>query len=154
MLDASAGEILSGMANSEENMAAVRAVFQTLEHGNVDALDAIVSPDYVLHDPSMPVQVRGVEGLKEMIEEYRNGFGLRVTIDHQFADTEFVATRYTARGRHDTEFMGIPPTGREGTATGICISRCRDGRIVEEWEVWDTLGLLQQIGAVPEPAAS
>ena len=121
-------------------------------------LDAPATRDplanYVLHDPSMPIQVRGVEGLKEMIEEYRNGFGLRVTIDHQFADSEFVATRYTARGRHDTEFMGIPPTGREGTATGICISRCRDGRIVEEWEVWDTLGLLQQIGAVPEPAAS
>lgn len=95
-----------------------------------------------------------MDGLKEMIEEYRNGFGLRVTIDHQFADSEFVATRYTARGRHDTEFMGIPPTGREGTATGICISRFRDGRIVEEWDVWDTLGLLQQIGAVPEPAAS
>ena len=142
------------MANSEENMAAVRGVFHTLEHGDFDALDTIVSPDYVLHDPSMPEQVRGVAGLKEMIEEYRNGFGLRVTIDHQFADSEFVATRYTARGRHDTEFMGIPPTGREGTASGICISRCRDGRIVEEWEVWDTLGLLQQMGAVPEPAAS
>ncbi|MER3404875.1 MAG: hypothetical protein C4289_06680, partial [Chloroflexota bacterium] len=63
-----------------------------------------------------------------------------------------VATRWTAvSGPHKGEFMGIPPTGQQATVTGITISRLADGRIVEEWLNWDTLGLLQQLGAVPTP---
>jgi steroid delta-isomerase-like uncharacterized protein len=139
------------MTDSEQNKAAARAIFQTLEHGNLDALDAIVSPDYVLHDPSMPEDVRGVDGAKEMIEAYRDAFGLRITIEHQFADGDFVATRYTAHGTHDSEFMGVPATGRAVTVAGICISRCRGGKVVEEWDAWDALGALQQIG-VPTAA--
>jgi steroid delta-isomerase-like uncharacterized protein len=135
------------MTSSEQNIAAARGIFKTLEHGNLDALDAIISPDYVLHDPSMPEEVRGLEGAKEMIETYRSAFGLRVTIEHQFSYGDYVATRYTAHGTHDSEFLGVPPTGRELTATGICISRCRDGKVVEEWDLWDALGVLQQITA-------
>jgi steroid delta-isomerase-like uncharacterized protein len=137
------------MTSNEQNSAAARAIFQTLEHGNLDALDAFVSPDYVLHDPSMPDEVRGVAGAKEMIEAYRDGFGLRVTVEHQFTDGDFVATRYTAHGTHDSEFMGVPATGRAVTAAGICISRCRDGKVVEEWDLWDALGVLQQMKASP-----
>jgi predicted ester cyclase len=133
------------MSNGERNMAAARGIFDTLKHGDLDALVVIVGPDYVLHDPSLPEEVRGVEGAKEMIETYRTAFGLRVTIEHQFAYGDYVATRYTAHGRHDSELLGVPPTGREMTAAGICISRCRDGKVVEEWDSWDALGVLQQI---------
>lgn len=138
------------MRSSEENKAAARTCLQTAEHGDVAALDAIVSPDYVLHDPSLPEPVRGVEGMKAMGEAYRDAFGLRVTIEQQLAEGDYVATRYTLRGVHRAEFMGVAPTGNEVTVAGICISRFRDGRIVEEWEVSDTLGALQQIGALPE----
>jgi steroid delta-isomerase-like uncharacterized protein len=141
------------MSSTEANKAAARRVFETVEDGRLDELDAIVDPDYVLHDPSAPDEVRGVDGVKEMVQAYHTAFGLRVTIEHQFADGDFVATRYTARGTHDAEFMGIPPTGREGAVSGICISRFRDGMIVEEWDSWDALGLLQQLGALPVSAA-
>jgi steroid delta-isomerase-like uncharacterized protein len=141
------------MSSTEANKAAARRVFETVEHGRLDELDAIVDPDYVLHDPSAPDEVRGVDGVKEMIQAYRTAFGLRVTIEHQFADGDFVATRYTARGTHNAEFMGIPASGREGIAAGICISRFRDGKLVEEWDCWDALGVLQQIGALPVIAA-
>lgn len=136
---------------TERNKAAVRGVFETLEHGDLDALDAIISSDYVLHDPSEPGEVRGLEGAKQMVEAYRTGFGLRVKVEQQIADGDFVVTRYTSRGRHNTEFMGFPPTGRDVTVGGICISRFRDGKIVEEWEVWDALSALRQAGAFPEP---
>jgi predicted ester cyclase len=49
------------------------------------------------------------------------------------------------------ELMGASPSGREVAFSGVTISRCRDGQIVEEWEICDTLGVLQQIGALPEP---
>lgn len=130
---------------NQRNSAAVRGIFEALEHGDLDALNAIVSPDYVLHDPSMAEEVRGVDGAKAMVEAYRSAFGLRVTIDHQFMDGDYVATRYTAHGTHDSEFMGVPPTGRDVTVAGICISRCRDGKVVEEWDAWDALGALQQM---------
>jgi steroid delta-isomerase-like uncharacterized protein len=141
------------MSDSEQNKAAARGIFDTLEHGDVNALDAIVSPDYVLHDPSLPEDVRGVEGAKQLVQAYRTAFGLRVTIEHQFADGDYVATRYTARGRHDAEFMGVPPTGKTVTVAGICISRCNGGKIVEEWDAWDALGALVQVGGLTETVA-
>ncbi len=63
-----------------------------------------------------------------------------------------MATRYTIRGTHDGDLMGTPPTGRDVAFIGLTVSRCRDGRIVEEWELVDTVGLLRQIGALPEMA--
>jgi steroid delta-isomerase-like uncharacterized protein len=139
------------MSGSEQNKAAVRACFQAGTDGNLDALDAVVDPDYVLHDPSAPDEVRGVDGLKALVETYRSGCpDLRVTVEHQFTEGDYVATRFTARGTHGGEIVGVPATGRDVMIQGITISRCRDGKIVEEWEVSDVLGLMQQIGAIPE----
>lgn len=142
------------MSSSERNIAAVRAIIDTVGHGRLDELESLVSPDYVLHDPSSAEDVRGIDGLKEMIELYRSGFGLQMTIEDQFADGDLVATRYTSRGTHNVEFMGVPATGKPVTVSGICVSRCRDGKVVEEWEVWDTLGALRQTGALPETLES
>ena len=137
------------MSTSEDNKAAVRGCFENASQGNFEALDAIVSPDYVLH----PEDIRGVEGLREMVEAYRSAIAdLRITIDQQFTEGDHVATRYTIRGTHTGDLMGAPPTGRDVEFTGITISRCRDGRIAEEWELVDTVGLLRQVGALPEMA--
>ena len=139
------------MSTGEDNKAAVRGCFENASQGNFDALDAIVSPDYVLH----PDEIRGVAGLREMVESFRSAIaGLRITIDQQFTEGDHVATRYTVRGTHEGDLMGAPATGRAVEFTGITISRCRDGKIVEEWELVDTVGLLRQVGALPEMARS
>lgn len=135
-------------SSSTSNEVAVRSIFENASRGRFDALDALVSPDYVLH----PEGIRGVNGLKEMVEGYRSAIsGLRVTIDHQFSTGDEVATRFTIRGSHAGELMGAKPTGRAIEFSGITISRCRDGKIVEEWELVDTVRLLQQVGALPAP---
>ena len=139
------------MSSSEDNKAAVRACFENASQGNFDALDEIVAPDYVLH----PRRSAAPTASKEMVEGYRNALsGLRVTIDQQFTEGDYVATRYTIRGTHDGDLMGAPPTGKDVAFTGITISRCENGRIVEEWEITDAVGLLGQIGALPEMAQS
>lgn len=139
------------MSTTEENKAAVRGCFENASQGNFDALPAIVSPDYVLH----PEEIRGVEGLQEMVERYRSAIAdLHVTIEHQFTEGDHVATRYTIGGRHDGELMGAAPTGQEVEFSGITISRCRDGKVLEEWELVDTVSLLRQVGALPEAAPS
>jgi steroid delta-isomerase-like uncharacterized protein len=139
------------MSASEVNKAAVRDCFENASQGNFDALHAIVSPDYVLH----PEEVRGPEGLAEMVQGYRNAFSdLNVTIEHQFTEGDYVATRSTIRGRHDGELMGTPATGRQVEFTSLTISRCREGKIEEEWELADTVTLLTQVGALPEMAGA
>ena len=134
------------MSSTEENKAAVRACFEEGSKGNFDAFDELVTPDYVVH----PEEVRGAEGLKAMVAGYVNALhGLRVRIDQQFTDGDYVATRYTITGTHDGDLMGIPATGRNVEFTGITISRCENGRVAEEWEITDTVALLGQVGALP-----
>ena len=137
--------------SSEQNKAVVRSCFESASSGNFDALDDIVSRDYVLH----PEEIRGAEGLKEMVAGYREALsGLQVVVDQQLTDGDYVTTRFTIRGTHDGDLMGTPATGREVAFSGITVSRCEGGRIAEEWEITDTVGLLAQIGALPEPARS
>jgi predicted ester cyclase len=139
------------MSSSEDNKKAVRACFENASQGNFDALDEILAPDYVLH----PEEVRGREGLQAMVEGYRSALsGLRVTIDQQFTEGDYVATRFTISGTHDGDLMGTPATGNPVAFTGITISRCEGGRIVEEWEITDAVGLLRQVGALPEMVQS
>jgi predicted ester cyclase len=134
---------------TETNKKAVRDCYAHASTGDVDALATVLSPDYVLH----PDEARGVDGLVELVDGYRSAFaGLRVTIEHQFAEGDYVATRATIRGRHEGDMMGAPPSGKDVEFTVLAISRCRDGKIEEEWELADTVGLLRQIGALPEPA--
>ena len=72
------------------------------------------------------------------------------TVEQQVTDdAQTVVTRWTATGTHEGEFMGIAPTGKKVTMTGISIHRIAGGRIVEEWQEWDSLGLMQQLGVVP-----
>jgi steroid delta-isomerase-like uncharacterized protein len=136
---------------SERNTAAVRACFEQAARGNFAALDAILTPDFVLHSPD---DVRGAAGLAGMVESYRSALpDLELTIDHQFAAGDYVASRFTIRGTHDGDLMGVPASGRPVEFTGITISRCQDGRIAEEWELTDTVGLLGRVGVQPAMAS-
>jgi steroid delta-isomerase-like uncharacterized protein len=140
---------------SEENKTISRRfIEEAFNKGNVDVIDEIVSSNIVTHDPAAPPNMpAGSEGVKQMVLGYRSAFpDIKVTIDDLIAEGDKVVTRWSARGTHEGELMGIPPTGKEGQVTGISIDRIEGGQIVESWTNWDTLGLLQQIGAVPEMA--
>ena len=135
---------------SEDNSAAVQACFGAASRGDFDAFDSILTPDYVLH----PEDVRGAAGLAEMVSGYRSAISdLHVDIEHQFTEGDYVATRTTVRGTHDGNLMGTPATGREVAFGMLTISRCENGCIAEEWEIADTMALLSQIGAAPDPVA-
>jgi steroid delta-isomerase-like uncharacterized protein len=123
--------------------------------GNLAVLDELVAPDYVNHDPFVPGLPPGPEGLKPIFAGLRAAFAdLHYTIDDQLADGDKVATRWTMRGTHTGELMGIPATGKAVTVSGIQIERIVDGKIVEHWRKSDDLGLMQQLGVIPAPAAS
>jgi predicted ester cyclase len=65
------------------------------------------------------------------------------------AEGDKVAARLTARGTHNGDFQGIRPTGKPISFTGMRFYRLVGGRIAEEWANFDSLGLMQQLGAAP-----
>lgn len=139
---------------TEANKAIARRVVEDIFNaGRLEVADEIVTPDFVGHDPASPEPITGPEGLRRQAEGYRTAFpDVRLTIEDEIAEGDRVVTRWSARGTHEGELFGIPATGKQATVTGITIDRIDDGRIVETWTNWDTLGLLQQLGAIPAMA--
>lgn len=141
------------MSTTEDNKRLAASLFEHAARGDYDAFERLLAPDFVVHEGSE--DVHGSLGLRAMIEEYKRVLsGMTVTVEDQLAEGDKVATRFTVRGTHEGAFMGASPTGREVSFSGLTISVCKDGRIVEEWEEGDIIGLLAQIGALPEPASA
>ena len=135
--------------SSEQNKTIVRRAFEEPWKGNLDVVDEVT----VGHDPANPGPLHGPKAVKASISTYRAAFpDVRMTVEQQFAEGDLVATRWTARGTHEGELIGIPPTGKQVTVSGMTTSRLSGGKIVEEFTQWDNHGMLQQLGAIPELA--
>ena len=139
--------------STEENKAIVRRVNDEVwSEGHLDVIDELIADDFVATIVGAPEEIRGPQGFREFVVMYRTAFpDLRLTVDEQFAEGETVVTRWTATGTNEGELMGMPPTGKQATTAGININRVSGGKLVEGWGLFDQLGLLQQIGAVPVP---
>jgi steroid delta-isomerase-like uncharacterized protein len=144
-------EQISGSA--EENKAVARRWFEELFNaGNLEVADEIIAQDHINHDPTLPDIPPGPEGQKQIVNLYRGAFtNAHISIEEQLTEGDTVVTRWTARGTHQGELMGVPPTGNQVTITGITINRISGGKIAESWTNYDALGMMQQIGAIPEP---
>jgi steroid delta-isomerase-like uncharacterized protein len=132
------------------NIAIVRKFFEVgPSKGDLAAADALLHPEFSLHTP-LPTPGPGIPAMNNVITTCRAAFhGLHVTIDDIMADGEKVTARFTARGTHNGEFMGLPPTGKAITMTGIEIFRIKDGKIAELWGEVNLMGLMQQLGILP-----
>jgi steroid delta-isomerase-like uncharacterized protein len=137
---------------SEENKAIFRRYVEEVgNEGNLDLVDEIFS-DYVSHQPDGSVLERGPEDVKRFMGEFRSAFpDFHTTVEDQIAEGDKVATRWTMRGTHEGEFRGIAPTGKQITVTGIGIFRFSDGKVVESWDNFDQLGMMQQLGVASSP---
>src|SRR5215212_3346868 len=139
---------------SEENKALARRSWEVVPEVSLDTLEdalaEVYADDCILHEPDEDIV--GIEGLTQFVSMIRSALpNLRITLEDDMAEGDKVVSRWTAQGTHQGELMGIAPTGNQVTITGITIHRIEDGKIVEEWENWDALGMMQQIGAVPSP---
>jgi steroid delta-isomerase-like uncharacterized protein len=139
--------------SSEQNKTIVRRLVEEPWKGDLSVIDELIDRDYVGYDPSIPEPLRGPDGFKEFVSTYRAAYSdARVTVVDQIAEGDKVATRWTARGQHDGDLMGVTPTGKQVTISGITLSRLANGKVVEEYTNWDTFGMMQQLGVVPELA--
>ncbi len=131
-----------------------RMIDEVMNQQNLAVVDELFAADYLMHDPTWPMEVRGPEGFKQwagaMLEPYFSDS--HVTVD-MIAEGDSVAVRWTWSATHTGEFMGIPPTGRQITVAGISIHRFADGMFVESWVNYDSLGMMQQLTAEEWPLA-
>ena len=132
---------------TEQNKTLVRRFVE--EHDRRKTLpDEMCAPSYTLHfQRSPPMDLKGTKGLVEMM--YAAFPDARHTLDDLIAEGDKVVMRITIRGTHKGDLMGITPTGKQVTMSGIDILRIAGGKVAEDWFVMDQLGLMQQIGAVP-----
>lgn len=137
---------------SDQNKALSKRNFEEVwNQRKLNVIDELVASNSVLHDPSVPGgKVDGSSGYKQFVETYQAAFpDLHFTVNDQIADGDKVATRWTGTGTHKGALMGIAPTGKHATVTGITIDRYQGGKAVESWTSYDTLGMFQQLGVVP-----
>jgi steroid delta-isomerase-like uncharacterized protein len=126
-----------------------RLLEEVFNKNNLTVADELIATNYVYREPTIG-EKRGREGFRELISTYKAAFpDGTITINDQVAEGDRVVTRWTATGTHKGELFGAAPTNRHVTVQGVIISRITNGKVTEEYEVFDTLGMLRQIGAVP-----
>ncbi len=135
--------------SAEENKKVVRRFFELgPSQGDMSAAKKLLAKDFALHVP-LPA-APGIQGINDVVTACRAAFEhLNVTVEDMVAEGDRVAARFTARGIHKGSFMGLPPTGKPITMTGIEIFRIQDGKIAELWGEANLLGLMQQLGIIP-----
>jgi predicted ester cyclase len=125
-----------------------------IDSGKSSILDKYIGATYSDHNPP-PIASKkpGMAGLKETFDIALGIFSdFKHVVDDQVAEDDKVATRVTGSGRHVGPFLGIPPSNKMVTMSGIAIHRVANGKLVEHWGQVDALGLLAQMGAIAAPA--
>ena len=139
--------------SAENNKALVRRFYDDAwNKHNPAVVDEIYAADWVDTSPPIPGIPQTRDGLKQFMGEYLRAYpDARITIEDQLVEGDRVVTRWTGRGTQTGQFMEMPPSGKRVAVQGVQIDRLSGGKIVESWTLFDQLGMLQQLGAVPAP---
>jgi steroid delta-isomerase-like uncharacterized protein len=137
--------------STEANKALVRRWFQAFNDRDLPAEGAARAADFAAHVPGGPGPLDG-EGWEAFVATFFAGFpDFRLDLEDVLAEGDRVAVRWTFRGTHTGEFLGVAPTGKPVSMSAIEVNRVADGKVAEHWVALDQLGLLQQLGALPAP---
>jgi steroid delta-isomerase-like uncharacterized protein len=139
------------VSTEENKRVSWRLQEEVFGQGKLKLVDELLAPDYVSHAPGDPELSRGPEDIKVIVRAYHSAFpDINFTVEKQVAEGEMVVTRWIARGTHRGEFMDVPTSGRRIEVSGMSMDRISGGRIVENWNNWEALEMMRQIGAIPD----
>ncbi|MEY2454366.1 MAG: hypothetical protein QOD92_3940 [Acidimicrobiaceae bacterium] len=134
---------------SAADEAVVRRFYEEMNNDRkLELAPDLFTSDHKFHDPQVPA-ADGPQGVADTVRVYQEGVEGHWQIEEIFSTDDKVVVRWTGSGTHVGEVNGIPGTGKKIRVDAIAIHRVSGGKISETWEVWDTLGFLQQIGVVP-----
>ena len=126
-----------------------RAIEEGLNQKNLAVYDEICAADVVIHSPTGTTE--GLAAYKQLLSANFIAFpDLHFTIEAQLAEGDLSVTRWTSRGTHQGSLGGIPPTGKQATNSGVIMVRWANGKVVESWNFFDNLSLMQQLGVIPK----
>jgi steroid delta-isomerase-like uncharacterized protein len=147
------GQIEEKESSMAEGVELIRRFYdEVLGDGNIEIVGDLVKDDVVDHEP-FPGQPEGIEGVRQFAAMMSAAFSdVSATIGPSLESGELASAQVTLTGRHTGEFMGVPATDKEFEIESIDIIRIEDGKCAEHWGVTDNMALMQQIGAIPEPA--
>jgi steroid delta-isomerase-like uncharacterized protein len=142
--------------STEQNKEVFRRLMEEVfSQGKLELIDELIAPDWVNIDPSLPEELHGREGARQLVTMWREGFpNFVIRIEDMIAEGDKVAARFAFDATHTGEFLGIPPTGKRVHGTGTGIFRFVDGQDAQHNVNFDALGVLQQIGVIPAPAGA
>jgi steroid delta-isomerase-like uncharacterized protein len=137
--------------SAEENKAVIRRWIEAYNERDLEAEADVLAPGLVVHVSVAPDPLEGLEAWRQFSGSFAEAFpDLRLTVQDIAAEGDTVAARVDFRGTHRGEFQGIPPTGKEVAFSSMEFNRVADGKVEEHWVELDLLGLMRQLGAIPE----
>lgn len=134
----------------DKNKAVARSFFEVvLDQGHLDKYAESHAPDFVAHAGDHLATLD--EDMAAAREERQALPDMRVKVNQVVGERDLVVVYWTASGTNTQPGMGLPATGKKITTPGMTLFRFKDGKIVEEWSVWDMLGAMRQAGLLPPP---
>jgi steroid delta-isomerase-like uncharacterized protein len=139
--------------SAASNEAVIRKVLKLIDERNLDEAFELYAPDYIYHGPGGQ-ELRGRDGVRGLWELFLRGFpDLTSTVYDVISQGDKLVMRWSVKGTHTGEFLGIAPTNNKMTLPVIEIFSVADGQLVEAWDQYDRLHLLEQIDAAARPSA-
>lgn len=141
----------------EENVQLMRRWFEEVwNQGRIETVHELLSTDAVARGQNgAESELRGPQEFEGFVRQIRGAFpDIRVRVEDVFGADDKAVLRWSSTMTHTGDTLGIPATGRTVHSRGITIARIVDGKIVEGWDNWDQLGMLEQIGVYSQPLAA
>jgi len=138
--------------STEHNKAIVQRIYdEVINQEHKAVIDEVFTHDVIIHDPFMGTQ-QGIATFKQLLGMFDTAFPHhRVEVHQLIAEGNYVSVLHTHIARHGGPFMGLPPTGKDIRVDGVEVLRLEKGKIAEFWRHDDDVGLLMQLGIIPEP---
>jgi steroid delta-isomerase-like uncharacterized protein len=140
--------------SAEKNVQLMRRWFQEVwNEGRMETVHDLLSPDAIARGQrGAEAEIHGPEEFVKFAREIRGAFpDMKMTVEDVFGVEDKVVLRWSATMTHTGDTLGLPPSGKTVRSRGITITRIIDGKIVEGWDNWDQLGMLEQIGVYKQP---
>lgn len=144
------------MATDQNKITARRVVEDSFNKRDLRVLDEIYAKDAITHDPQQPNAGTGPEAVRKSMSTWLVAFpDVKLTIEHEIAEGDLLVQRLRRTGTNTGSLAGMPATGKKTSVNGVMTTKFKDGKIVESWPLFDQLGLLRRLGAIPtEPTAA
>ena len=139
---------------AEENIQLMHRWFQEVwNEGKTQTVYDLLSPNAVTRGQTGPGQeIHGPAEFVLFVKRIRAAFpDIKLTVEDAFGTQDKVVVRWSGTMTHGSDELGVPATGKQVRLTGISIARIVDLQIVEGWDNWDQLAMLEQIGVYKSP---